>query len=196
MIVCAGHTNASADCIADALRNGLARLHPSVQRDVAAHRARAGRGRRGARTTTTAGAGSSSTAITSILACSSSHCAPRRCRRFMLVRTPCRASADASPSCSAAEPITVADGKCVNADGTLAGSDLDMAQRRSQRDFDARARAWQTRPQWRAPTPPISSASAMNSGALRPGYRASFVLLDDDFEVAETWIDGVPEGRL
>ena len=33
-------------------------------------------------------------------------------------------------------------------------------------------------------------------GRIAPGYRASLVLLDDAFEVAETWIDGVPEGRL
>ena len=33
-------------------------------------------------------------------------------------------------------------------------------------------------------------------GRIAPGYRASLVLLDDALEVAETWIDGVAEGRL
>ncbi|MCP4304292.1 MAG: amidohydrolase family protein, partial [bacterium] len=29
-------------------------------------------------------------------------------------------------------------------------------------------------------------------GQLQPGYRASMVLLDDDLQVVETWIDGQP----
>ena len=28
-------------------------------------------------------------------------------------------------------------------------------------------------------------------GYIAPGYRASLVLLDDDLEVTETWIDGI-----
>jgi N-acetylglucosamine-6-phosphate deacetylase len=33
-------------------------------------------------------------------------------------------------------------------------------------------------------------------GRIAPGYRANLVLLDDDLEVLETWIEGAPSGSL
>lgn len=111
-------------------------------------------------------------------------------RRFMLVT-------DAMPSVGGrkaftlnGEPITVEDGRCVNAAGTLAGSDLDMASavRNAVTLLDV----------------DLADAVAMASsnpaaflrldgefGRIAPGYRASLVLLDEELNVTESWIDGV-----
>ena len=153
------------------------RLHPPVQRDVAADRARARRRRRGAATTRTAGAGSSSTAITSIRASSRSRCGQRRTGGSCSSPTRCRASAAASRSCSTARQISAVDGKCVNAQGTLAGSDLDMAS--AVRNAvamlgldlaDAVAMA--------SANPAAFLGLDHELGRIAPGYRANLVLLD------------------
>lgn len=112
-------------------------------------------------------------------------------RRFMLV-------SDAMPSVGGTqdwfmvggERIDVADGKCLSADGTLAGSNLDMAQA--------------VRNCVRLLGLGLGEAVAMASahpaaflgldgglGRIAPGYRANLVLLDDGASVAETWIDGI-----
>jgi N-acetylglucosamine-6-phosphate deacetylase len=111
-------------------------------------------------------------------------------RRFMLV-------SDAMPSVGGhkgfvlnGEPITVEGGRCVNADGTLAGSDLDMASAvrnavsmlgLSLADAVAMASA----------NPAAFLGLDHELGRIAPGYRADLVLLDDDLQVVETWIDGV-----
>jgi N-acetylglucosamine-6-phosphate deacetylase len=83
--------------------------------------------------------------------------------------------------------LTTAEGRAA---GTLAGSDLDMATavRNTVRHLGL----------------PLEQALAMAShvpaaflrleselGRIAPGLRASLVLLDDDLQVRETWIDGV-----
>jgi N-acetylglucosamine-6-phosphate deacetylase len=83
--------------------------------------------------------------------------------------------------------LTTAEGRAA---GTLAGSDLDMANavRNTVRHLGL----------------PLEQALAMASrvpaaflhleselGRIMPGHRASLVLLDGDLEVRETWIDGV-----
>jgi N-acetylglucosamine-6-phosphate deacetylase len=81
------------------------------------------------------------------------------------------------------------DGKLTTADGTLAGSDLDMAS--AVRNAVHRLGL------------PLRDALRMASlapsaflrldrelGRIAPGYRASLVLLDDALEVQQTWIDG------
>lgn len=83
--------------------------------------------------------------------------------------------------------LTTAEGRAA---GTLAGSDLDMATavRNTVRHLGL----------------PLEQALAMASrvpaaflrlegelGRILPGFRASLVLLDDDLQVLETWIDGV-----
>src|SRR5215469_5309726 len=83
--------------------------------------------------------------------------------------------------------LTTAEGK---ATGTLAGSDLDMATavRNTVRHLGL----------------PLEQALAMASrvpaaflrlegelGRIAPGHRASLVLLDDDLQAQQTWIDGV-----
>jgi N-acetylglucosamine-6-phosphate deacetylase len=113
--------------------------------------------------------------------------------RFMLVT-------DAMPSVGGAEsfvlngqPITVSGGKCTNADGTLAVSDLDMASavRNAVKLLDlelAEAVAM-------ASTNPAAFLSLNHElGRIAPGYCSNLVLLDENIEVVETWIDGAPSG--
>ena len=113
-------------------------------------------------------------------------------RRFMLVT-------DAMPSVGGRRAFTlgghkiaVIDGKCVNAEGTLAGSDLDMAtavrNAVSMLGLDiADAIAM-------ASTNPAAFLGLDHElGKIAPGYRASLVLLDDTLHAVETWIDGERE---
>ncbi len=116
----------------------------------------------------------------------------KRRDRFMLVT-------DAMPSVGMAEktftlqgrPVRVVGGVCVDEDGTLAGSDLDMATAvRNAVGLVGR---------------PLDEAVAMASahpaaflglegelGAIAPGLRADLVEADDDLNVARTWIGGEP----
>ena len=85
--------------------------------------------------------------------------------------------------------IEVVDGRCVDERGTLSGSALDMASavRNAINMLDL----------------PIETAVRMAStypaeflglgdqlGRIAPGYRANFVLADDQLQVLDTWIDG------
>lgn len=88
-------------------------------------------------------------------------------------------------------PITVEEGVCKGADGTLAGSDLDMntafnnAQTFLGVDETTASR--------------LASANAADflglaqkTGRLTPGLSADFVLMEDK-KVKQTWIGGVPQ---
>jgi N-acetylglucosamine-6-phosphate deacetylase len=86
--------------------------------------------------------------------------------------------------------IRVVDGVCVDDHGTLAGSDLDMigAVRNAMSMMglsveDAVSIA--------SATPAAFLGLAGERGAIRIGQAADLVLLDDDFQVRRTWIDGV-----
>ena len=115
-------------------------------------------------------------------------CRPRN--RFMLVT-------DAMPSVGSPEDhfmlqgrrITVRDGLCLDPDGVLAGSDLNMAaavrNARDLMDLDLpSAVALAT----------ANPAEFLGLGAVRgriePGFVADLALLDDDLMVVETWIGG------
>jgi len=89
------------------------------------------------------------------------------------------------------QTIVAEDGRCANAEGRLAGSDLDMASavRNTVRRLGL----------------PLEEALRMASrypaaflglecrlGRIAPGFDADLVLLDDDLEVRETWIGGQP----
>jgi N-acetylglucosamine-6-phosphate deacetylase len=89
--------------------------------------------------------------------------------------------------------VVRADGRLTTEDGTLAGSDLDMATA--------------VRNVVQSLGRPLEQALAMASlvpatflrlddklGRIAPGHRASLVLLDDRLQVVETWIDGVASG--
>ncbi len=81
------------------------------------------------------------------------------------------------------------DGRVTLEDGTLAGSDLTMAQ----------ALRFTIETLGLEPGEALRMASLYPAqflglddrlGAIRPGYRADFVLLDDDWRVVQTWIAG------
>lgn len=89
------------------------------------------------------------------------------------------------------ETITVRDGMCQTANGTLAGSALDMgdAFRNAIAMFGV----------------PLEEAARMAStypadflglesthGRIAPGFRADFTVIDAHLRVTETWIGGVP----
>lgn len=118
-----------------------------------------------------------------------------RCKRrdrFMLVT-------DAMPSVGTdvksfnlqGRQITVTGSLCVDEDGRLAGSNVDMAS--CVRNAISMLEL------------PLSEAVRMASlypaqflgldhelGRIAPGYRANFVLADDQIRVLDTWIDGSP----
>ncbi len=116
-----------------------------------------------------------------------------RCKRrdrFMLVT-------DAMPSVGAAEKsfslqgrtISVTDGVLVDEDGTLAGSDVDMASTvRNAVELLGLELAEAARMASRYPAEFLGLGSEL--GRIAPGYRANLVLVDDEVGVRKTWIDG------
>jgi len=107
---------------------------------------------------------------------------------------------DAMPSVgSSGEPfelmgrtISVENGVCVSSDGTLAGSDLDMATalRNAKSIF-------------KLDLPDLSRLASGNAaeflgledeiGFIRPGARADLVLMNSDLRVRQCWIGGQPQ---
>lgn len=111
-------------------------------------------------------------------------------RRFMLVT-------DAMPSVGGrksfmlgGEKISAAGGKCVNAQGTLAGSDLDMASAVrnavTMLGLDLADAAMMA-----SANPAAFLGLDHELGRIAAGYRANLVLLDEELRVVESWIDGV-----
>ncbi|MGH8189395.1 MAG: amidohydrolase family protein, partial [Steroidobacteraceae bacterium] len=114
----------------------------------------------------------------------------KRRDRFMLVT-------DAMPSVGApnksfnlqGRPISVADNMCVDEDGRLAGSDIDMATavRNAPEmlgiDLERSARM-------ASEYPAQFLGLERELGRIAPGHRANLVLVDRDVRVIETWIDG------
>jgi N-acetylglucosamine-6-phosphate deacetylase len=120
-----------------------------------------------------------------------------RCKRhdrFMLVT-------DAMPSVGAAEKsfslqgrmISVADGVLVDEEGTLAGSDTDMATTvRNAIELLGLGLPEAARMASRYPAEFLGLGDEL--GRIAPRYRANLVLVDDEVTVRETWIDGRPSG--
>lgn len=90
------------------------------------------------------------------------------------------------------EPIIVVDGKCITADGTLAGSDLDMASaiRNAAKLLTAEI---ETVVQMATQTPATFLGLGHKYGQVAPGYPANLVWMDMDLRVKGTWISGVCE---
>lgn len=191
VIVCAGHTNASADCIELALRNGLrgfTHLFNAMSQLTA-------------REPGAVGAALDDRSSWCGLIVDGHHVDPRVLKialraaplsRFMLV-------SDAMPSVGGSkaftlggQTITVSGGKCVNADGTLAGSDLDMAS--AVRNAVSMLGLDLAEAVTMVSANPAAFLGLGDVGGIAPGDRANLVLLDDDLQVAETWIDGIPSG--
>ena len=88
-------------------------------------------------------------------------------------------------------PVKVANGKCVDEYGRLAGADLDMASavRNAVRmlgvDVATAVRMGSAYP--------AEFLALRNVGRIAPGQRANLVLLDDELRVHGTWIDGIPQ---
>ncbi len=87
--------------------------------------------------------------------------------------------------------ISRVEGRLVTEEGTLAGSDLDMATavRNGVAHLGLPLEA-ALHMASRAPAEFLGLGGEL--GRIAPGYRASFVLLDDDLRVAATWLDGAP----
>ncbi|MDP3748200.1 MAG: N-acetylglucosamine-6-phosphate deacetylase [Phenylobacterium sp.] len=114
----------------------------------------------------------------------------KRHDRFMLVT-------DAMPSVGMTDKtftlqgrtIRVVDGVCVDEDGTLAGSDLDMIS--AVRNAVAIAGLDLAAAVGMASAAPAAFLGlSADHGAIAPGLRANLVVADQALQVTETWIDG------
>ena len=85
--------------------------------------------------------------------------------------------------------IEVADGICRFADGTLAGSDLDMASAVANTVADLGVDA-RTASRMASANPATFLGLAQERGTLATGLRADFVQLDAAFRPVATWIGG------
>jgi N-acetylglucosamine-6-phosphate deacetylase len=117
----------------------------------------------------------------------------KRVERLMLVT-------DAMPSVGAAtksftlqgRTITVVDGVCTAPDGTLAGSDLDMASAvRNAMEFLGVSLGEAVAMASRSPAAFLGLGGKI--GTIRSGACADFVLADDALQVREVWIGGQPQ---
>lgn len=86
--------------------------------------------------------------------------------------------------------ITRKDGRLTRGDGTIAGSDLDMATA-VRNCVNALGLPVEAALHMASAAPAEYLRLDHERGRIAPGYRADLVLLDDDFAVTETWIDGV-----
>jgi len=86
-------------------------------------------------------------------------------------------------------PITVKDGVCVDAYGTLAGSNLDMASA-VRNAMNLLELDLETAVNMASRNPAELIGMGGELGRIAPGYRADLVLASDDLEVLETWIGG------
>jgi N-acetylglucosamine-6-phosphate deacetylase len=111
--------------------------------------------------------------------------------RFMLVSDamPCVGAAEKSFVLQGRE-IHVEGGRCVGADGTLAGSDLDMAGA-VRNSVDRLRVAPETAAAMAATYPAAFLQLSDDRGTLRPGLVADWVVLTRDLQPASTWIGGV-----
>jgi N-acetylglucosamine-6-phosphate deacetylase len=88
------------------------------------------------------------------------------------------------------QPIRVEDGVCVNVDGTLAGSDLDMAGavRNAVKMLGV---GLETALRMASRHPAAFLGLDERLGRIAPGLAANLVALDDRLNVVRSWIDGV-----
>jgi N-acetylglucosamine-6-phosphate deacetylase len=104
---------------------------------------------------------------------------------------------DAMPSVGAEDksfmlqgrPISVADGICVDQDGTIAGSDLDMAS--AVRNSVKMLRVdLPTAVRMASHVPATFLGLGDQLGKIAPGYRADLVQANDQLEIIDSWIGG------
>ncbi|GAC19260.1 N-acetylglucosamine-6-phosphate deacetylase [Paraglaciecola arctica] len=87
------------------------------------------------------------------------------------------------------ETIYAIDGRCTNAAGSLAGSDLDMNTAIKNAMKFARV-DWTEAVRMATVYPAQAIGIADQFGYIKPGYQASFVSLDANQNVTGTWING------
>ena len=87
------------------------------------------------------------------------------------------------------ETITCRDGRCVNAQGTLAGSSLDMAAA-VRNTIEQAGIAPQEALRMASIYPADFLGLGTTHGQIAAGYSADFVVLDKELRVRETWIGG------
>lgn len=87
--------------------------------------------------------------------------------------------------------IRVSDGVCRAADGTIAGSHLDMASALANAVTMLGASIAEA--SCMASHAPAAFLGLADRGAIAPGHHADLVALDDAFQVTHTWIDGVAD---
>lgn len=188
VIVSAGHTQATADQVFEALRNGLrgfTHLFNAMSQ-------------LGSREPGVVGAALYDQNSWCGIIADGHHVDPRvlkialratPLRRFILVT-------DAMPSVGGhksfilnGEKISAAAGKCINAQGTLAGSDLDMASA-VRNAVTMLGLDLADAVMMGSANPATFLGLDHELGQIAPGYRANLVLLNDQLQVVESWIDG------
>lgn len=87
------------------------------------------------------------------------------------------------------ETIYAVDGRCTNAAGSLAGSDLDMNAAIKNAMKFARI-SWTEAVRMASLYPAQAIGLEHQFGYIKAGYQASFVELDEQQNVLATWIDG------
>ncbi len=88
------------------------------------------------------------------------------------------------------ETITATHGRVTNAAGTLAGSDLDMLSAVNNAAEFA-GLDWLEAVRMATVYPARALGLDTELGAIRPGYRASLLALDDRHRIRASWIDGI-----
>ncbi len=116
----------------------------------------------------------------------------KRHQRFMLVTDamPCVGGAEAHFMLQGRR-IEVRDGVCVDAQGVLSGSALDMASavRNAIEQLDLSLPA---AVRMASTYPAQFLGLGEELGQIARGYRANFVVADERLHVSQTWIDGIP----
>ena len=87
------------------------------------------------------------------------------------------------------ETIHAADGRCYNAAGSLAGSDMDMATAVRNATKFAQIH-WLEAVRMASLYPAQVLGVDDKLGYIKPGYTANFVALNEQREVVQTWIEG------
>lgn len=87
------------------------------------------------------------------------------------------------------ETIQAQNGVCATQDGTLAGSDLDMASA-VRNTVQLLGQSLEEALRMASLYPASFLGMADLRGSTRPGLRADLVLMTDQFDVKKTWIDG------
>jgi N-acetylglucosamine-6-phosphate deacetylase len=120
-------------------------------------------------------------------------CKPRGKLMLVTDAMPCVGSAESSFVLQG-QTIRVENGVCVGADGTLAGSNLDMASAvRNAVELMGVGLAEAVRMASAYPADFLGLGHRL--GRIAPGYVADLVLADDGLNVLETWVDGRSSGQ-